>query len=162
MKRIISTAIIFGLFVVNIQAQGLKGLMNKVTKKDSTSGKSLLDNVTGNSSKAGNSLSNDDIITGLKEALRVGTDSASKKLSIANGFFGDAALKILMPAEAQKVEKTLRGFGLGSVVDKAVLSMNRAAEDAACDLGEPAADLRAASALCDRPAAVGSGGRDGR
>lgn len=131
MKRIIFTAIILGLFVVNIQAQGLKGLMNKVTKKDSTSGKSLLDNVTGSSSKAGNSLSNDDIITGLKEALRVGTDSASKKLSKANGFFGDAAIKILMPAEAQKVEKTLRGFGLGSVVDKAVLSMNRAAEDAA-------------------------------
>ena len=135
MKRIISTAIIFGLFVVNIQAQGLKGLMNKVTKKDSTSGKSLLDNVTGSSSKAGNSLSNDDIITGLKEALRVGTDSASKKLSKANGFFGDAAIKILMPAEAQKVEKTLRSFGLGSVVDKAVLSMNRAAEDAASGVG---------------------------
>ncbi|MEP6512910.1 MAG: DUF4197 domain-containing protein, partial [Parafilimonas sp.] len=39
--------------------------------------------------------------------------------------------KILMPPEAQKVESTLRGVGLGSVVDKAVLSMNRAAEEAA-------------------------------
>ena len=36
-----------------------------------------------------------------------------------------------MPPEAQKVENTLREFGLNSVVDKAVLSMNRAAEDAA-------------------------------
>ena len=36
-----------------------------------------------------------------------------------------------MPPEAQKVENTLRGIGLGSVVDKAILSMNRAAEDAA-------------------------------
>lgn len=40
-----------------------------------------------------------------------------------------------MPAEAQKVEKTLRGVGMGSLVDKAVLSMNRAAEDAASGVG---------------------------
>lgn len=136
MKKITIIFITISLFVVGTQAQGLKGLLNKVTKKDSSSGKSVLDNLSGGStSKLGNGLSNDDIITGLKEALRVGTDSASKKLSKANGFFGDAAIKILMPAEAQKVEKTLRGFGLGGVVDKAILSMNRAAEDAASGVG---------------------------
>jgi len=75
-------------------------------------------------------LTNGEIVQGLKEALRVGTDTAGKKLSIINGFFGDAAVKILMPPEAVKVEKTLRDVGFGSVVDKAVLSMNRAAEDA--------------------------------
>lgn len=131
MKKIITTALLVSILVADIQAQGLKGLMNKVTKKDSTSGKSVFDKVAGGFSATGKGLSNDDIISGLKEALRVGTDSASKKLSKANGFFGDAAIKILMPAEAQKVEKTLRGVGMGGMVDKAILSMNRAAEDAA-------------------------------
>jgi hypothetical protein len=44
---------------------------------------------------------------------------------------GNAAVKILMPPEARKVEETLRKFGLGSQVDQAITSMNRAAEDAA-------------------------------
>ena len=89
--------------------------------------KQILDSATTGTS---GSLSNDDIVQGLKEALRVGTDSSTKKLSNLNGFFGDAAIKILMPPEALKVEKTLRDVGFGSLVDKAILSMNRGAEDA--------------------------------
>ncbi len=77
------------------------------------------------------SLSSSEIASGLKDALRVGTDSASKKLSAVNGFFANAAIKILMPPEAKKVENTLRNIGLGKTVDNAILSMNRAAEDAA-------------------------------
>ncbi|MEX6688289.1 DUF4197 domain-containing protein [Danxiaibacter flavus] len=76
-------------------------------------------------------LSNQDIINGLKQALTIGTQNTTSKLSAVDGFFANAAVKILMPPEAQKVESTLRSLGLGSVVDKAVLSMNRAAEDAA-------------------------------
>jgi hypothetical protein len=76
-------------------------------------------------------LSADDIAAGLKEALTVGTQNGTAKLSAVDGFFADAAIKVLMPPEAQKVENTLRSIGMGSVVDKAVLSMNRAAEDAA-------------------------------
>lgn len=91
--------------------------------------KSILGNI-GNGS-----LSTDDVVQGLKEALKVGTDSSTHKLSLLDGFFKDAAIKILMPPEAQKVEKTLRDVGLGSVVDKAVLSMNRAAEDASKYVG---------------------------
>ena len=118
----------------SIQAQDIKGLFNKATKKDSTK-KSLFDQVTKGSTKSGTGLSNDDIISGLKEALRVGTDSSTKKLSKADGFFGDAAIKILMPEEAKQVEQTLRNVGVGKMVDKAVLSMNRAAEDAASGVG---------------------------
>lgn len=82
--------------------------------------------------KSGNSssLSNDDIIAGLKEALTVGAQNSSTKLSAVDGFFKDAAIKILMPPEAQKVENTLRSAGMGDMVDKAILSMNRAAEEA--------------------------------
>lgn len=67
----------------------------------------------------------------LKQALTIGTQNSANKLSSVDGFFADAAVKILMPPEAQNVEKTLRQFGLGSLVDKTILSLNRAAEDAA-------------------------------
>ena len=76
-------------------------------------------------------LSTNDIIAGLKEALALGAERSSTKLSAMDGFFKDAAIKILLPQEAQKVEKTLRDLGMGSLVDKAILSVNRAAEDAA-------------------------------
>lgn len=71
------------------------------------------------------------IAAGLKEALTIGTQNSANRLSAPNGFFANAMLKILMPPEAQKVETTLRNVGLGSVVDKAVLAMNRGAEEAA-------------------------------
>ncbi len=112
-------------------AQILKNVLNKVVKKDST-GKTIINT---SAITPGKSLSNDDIISGLKEALRVGTDSSSKKLGKLDGYFGDAAIKLIMPAEAQKAEKTLRSLGMGNMVDKAILSMNRAAEDAAKGVG---------------------------
>lgn len=89
----------------------------------------LLKKVTG--SKSRDSLNTNDVASGLKEALNTGVTKSTAKLSSVDGFFKDAALKILMPPEAQKVEKTLRSFGLGQQVDDAILSMNRAAEDAA-------------------------------
>lgn len=78
----------------------------------------------------GGGLSNDEIINGLKEALSVGATNSSSKLSAVDGFFANAAIKVLMPPEAKKVESTLRSIGMGDMVDKAILSMNRAAEDA--------------------------------
>lgn len=76
-------------------------------------------------------LSNTDVVNGLRQALEIGAQNSSNILSQVNGYFGNAAVKILMPPEAQKVEQTLRNLGLGGIVDKATLSMNRAAEDAA-------------------------------
>lgn len=81
-------------------------------------------------------LTSTEIVQGLKEALRVGADTSAKRLSILNGFFGDDMIRILMPPEAARVEKTLKDVGLGSTVDKAVLSMNRAAEDATKYIGD--------------------------
>ncbi|HLO80552.1 MAG TPA: DUF4197 domain-containing protein [Chitinophagaceae bacterium] len=82
-------------------------------------------------SKSGGSLTNDQVVAGLKEALTVGTERGTKMVSAPDGFFANAAIKVLMPEEAKKVEKTLRSVGLGKQVDDAILSMNRAAEDAA-------------------------------
>src|SRR6201996_9742595 len=67
----------------------------------------------------------------LKEALQQGTGKSADQLSAVNGFFGNAAVKILFPPEAKKVENTLRGMGLNKLCDNVILSLNRAAEDAA-------------------------------
>lgn len=72
-----------------------------------------------------------EIGNGLKQALELGTGKSADQLSAVDGFFGNAAVKILFPPEAQKVEKTLRSIGLGNLADNVVLSLNRAAEDAA-------------------------------
>lgn len=84
----------------------------------------------GKSGAGASSLSSDDIVAGLKEALAQGTKASTDKLSAADGFFKDAAVKVLMPEEAKKVEQKLRQLGMGKLVDDAILSMNRAAEDA--------------------------------
>jgi len=83
-----------------------------------------------NKSKGSGGLSTDEIVAGLKDALSVGAQNSSSRLSAADGFFANAAIKVLMPPEAKKAETTLRSLGLGNMVDRAILSMNRAAEDA--------------------------------
>jgi len=72
-----------------------------------------------------------DMGNALKQALQQGTAKSSDQLSAVNGYFGNAAIKILFPPQAQKAEKTLRGLGLGKLCDNVILSLNRAAEAAA-------------------------------
>jgi len=79
---------------------------------------------------AGSGLSTDEIVSGLKEALSLGAEKSTSKLSAPDGFFKDAAVKILLPKQVQDIEKKMRMLGLGKLVDNAELSMNRAAEDA--------------------------------
>ena len=67
---------------------------------------------------------------GIKEALAVGTERAVKILGRENGFFGNAAVKILMPSSLQKVAEVARMAGYQKQVDEFILSMNRAAEAA--------------------------------
>jgi hypothetical protein len=92
----------------------------------------LLKKASGLLNKAkGGSLSTEEVVAGLKEALSVGANNSASKLSAVDGFFANAAIKVLMPPEAKKVENALRTAGMGKIVDDAILSMNRAAEDAA-------------------------------
>jgi len=74
---------------------------------------------------------NDQIIAGLKEALSIGTGNAVAATSKTNGYFGNQAIKILMPEKIQKVADVLGKVGYQKEVDDFVLSMNRAAEKAA-------------------------------
>lgn len=68
---------------------------------------------------------------GIKEALSQGISKSVLQLNSVDGFFKNAAYKILLPPDAKKVENTLRALGLNSLVDKAILQINRGAEDAA-------------------------------
>lgn len=125
-KYVKALALSAALFsAVNADAQRLNDLINK--------GADAVKGATGGSKGSGTvgNLSNSEIVSGLKEALNVGTKNASSKLSNVNGYFGNQLIKILMPPEAKKIESTLRAVGMGNVVDKAIMSMNRAAEDAA-------------------------------
>ncbi len=76
-------------------------------------------------------LSDAKIASGLKEALQVGTQNAVSLTGRPDGYFQNAAIKILMPSQLQPIEKGLRAGGYGPQIDELVLSMNRAAERAA-------------------------------
>lgn len=69
--------------------------------------------------------------SGLKEALRIGTEHAVDLTGTENGFFKNEAIKILLPEKLRTAEKGLRMMGMGAKVDEFELSMNRAAEKAA-------------------------------
>ncbi len=75
-------------------------------------------------------LSNTDIGNGLREALSVGITKGVSLTSKTDGFFKNPQIKIPWPADVKKVENTLRDIGLGGEVDKVVMKLNRAAEDA--------------------------------
>ena len=86
----------------------------------------ILDKIRG-----GGASSDDKVAAGLKEALEIGTGNAVTSTGKPDGFFKNAAIKILMPDKLRKLDKGLRAVGLGSQLDAFVLSMNRAAERAA-------------------------------
>ncbi|RYG52104.1 MAG: DUF4197 family protein [Chitinophagaceae bacterium] len=83
--------------------------MKKLAGKDSSSSSGgFLQNISGKLGGGGTaSLSNDEIISGLKEALSTGTVNSTNLLNQADGYFANEAIKILMPEEAKKAEKTL-------------------------------------------------------
>ena len=71
-----------------------------------------------------------DIAAGLKEALNKGITEQVSKLTQVDGFYKNELVKIVMPEELSKVDKTLRKLGMGSLADDGIKALNRAAEDA--------------------------------
>ena len=67
---------------------------------------------------------------GIRQALQQGTGKGISYLNRENGFFGNNTYKLFLPDDAVRIEKTLRTIGMGKQVDKAILQINRAAEDA--------------------------------
>jgi hypothetical protein len=75
-------------------------------------------------------LSSLDISNGLKQALELGVSQGVDLLSKKNGYYDNNLVKILLPEQLQKVDKTLRQIGLGSLADQGIKLLNTAAEDA--------------------------------
>ena len=75
-------------------------------------------------------IGNAEIAQGLRDALNLGIEKQVNKLALKDGFFKNELVKILLPNELKKVDKTLRDIGLGNLADEGLRILNRAAEDA--------------------------------
>ena len=113
MKRIFALFVIVFLIASTANAQ-LESL--KKAAKSLTSGKSL---------------SSEEIAAGLKEALTNGISKGSDLVSQVDGYFKNPEIKLPFPPDAKRAEEKLRQIGLGKDVDRFILTLNRAAEDAA-------------------------------
>jgi hypothetical protein len=79
-------------------------------------------------------LSETEAAAAVRQALSVGSDTSVSRLSKTDGYFKDAAVKIFLPSEAQVVFDNLSAIPGGqALVDDLILSINRAAEDAATE-----------------------------
>src|SRR5690554_2936048 len=96
MKRTILAFTLICFICGTADAQSWQDMLNKT--------KGQLGQGSGSGSGGGSvkDLTNTEIVNGLKEALRVGANNASGKLSATNGFFGNALIKVLMPPEARQ------------------------------------------------------------
>ena len=116
MKNLILSLLAIILTVSVTQAQiDINSIKNKINKATGGSGK----------------LTNQEIISGLKEALNVGSNNATTNASKPDGFYKHEIIKIPFPKEVKDVESKVRAVGMGKQVDDFVMAMNRAAEEAA-------------------------------
>lgn len=96
-----------------IKKQAGTTITNQTTKKSGTS-----------------SLTNEEIIKGLKEALNVGVNNSSSAAAKLDGFYKNPLIFIPFPEDAKRVEQKLREYGFGDKVDRFTKTLNRAAEEA--------------------------------
>ncbi|HPD95354.1 MAG: DUF4197 domain-containing protein [Bacteroidales bacterium] len=114
MKRTgIITLLLIAVLSINGQAQIIKTAKNLLKTEN------------------GKGFTEEEAATGIKEALSKGTVKGVEMVSKTDGYFGDTEIKIPFPPEAKTMEEKLRAIGMGKKVDEVVLSINRAAEDAA-------------------------------
>lgn len=106
--------ILLTTFIGTTQAQTLNQILNSA-----------------NSIINANSLSNTDIVSGLKEALTLGSKKASEQSSKVDGFYKNPLIKIPYPAETKSMMSTLNSLGMSKQVKDFEKQLNRAAEDAA-------------------------------
>jgi hypothetical protein len=93
-------------------------------------GKDLLGTVSKSPASPVASLTDGDIASGLKDALRVGTETVVGQLGQADGFNADKAIHIPLPESMQKVKSALAAVGMSAMMDDLELKLNRAAEEA--------------------------------
>lgn len=122
MRSVLVLLVVCSSFLINTD-----GITQSWTKKGSDLLKSL---GSGGGSGGGSALSNDQIIEGLKEALRVGTENVAGQLGQSDGFNTDPAIHIPLPDSFKSVRNALEPLGMAGSLDDLELKLNRAAEAA--------------------------------
>lgn len=120
------------------QQSGNNTQTNTGTQQQTNIGTKGSGNNTNNQTTPGsiiNTITDGDATSAIKEALMKGIQVGVDKVSVTDGFFKNAAIKIPFPTQVRQAESTLRSMGMGTLADNMVLSMNRAAEDAAKQAG---------------------------
>ena len=125
MKRVLFTCLIL-MMASPAQADGLFGKIKNLLGSD-TEEAGADSGLTG----AAALLTSDEVIQGLKEALRVGTERVTGQLGAKDGFNLDPEIHIPLPENLKLVQDTLRKVGMSSLADDVELKMNRGAELAA-------------------------------
>jgi hypothetical protein len=120
MKHLSLTIILFAIFSFHSEVNGQKDLFSKAKKAASELKTSNSPNLT-----------NDEVVSGLKEALTIGARNAVKFSSQMDGFYKNPAIFIPWPEEARTMKDRLTAIGMKKQVDEFELSINRAAEEAA-------------------------------
>ena len=115
MKKLFLILFIFPIFT---QAQYWKDLKKAAEKVN----KELINK---------NLFSEEEAANALKETLNKGIGKGVSVLSVKDGYFSNPEVKISFPQNATKVADKLKKLGMQKQVDEVVLSINRAAEDAA-------------------------------
>lgn len=129
MKKVLLSLLLIPASFCMTKAQGINDILNTIKSKSGISASQS--NSPTKSPTPSSLLGNEEVVSGLREALQVGAKNATQTLSATDGFFGNAAIKVLMPPEVRTIESKMRQFGFGKLMDNVILSMNRAAEDAA-------------------------------
>jgi hypothetical protein len=146
MKKLIPVIVAMALVINSSEAQILKDIQKATTPIKTTPTKTTtkptttkpvdvkaVTNIIKSVGTSGNpsTLSNDEVINGLKEALSIGANESTTLASKLDGFYKNPAIFIPFPSEAQKVKEYANKVGLTAQVNKFELTLNRAAEEAA-------------------------------
>lgn len=116
------------------QNNTINNIVNTVTGAVNNGNGNNAGNIVSNLiNNAGKPLTNDQIIQGLREALKVGTNNSTAKASALDGFYKNASIKIPFPQQAIQMKQTLDNLGMKPATEKFVETLNRAAEKAAKD-----------------------------
>ncbi len=132
-KVLVIGLLVFHASVTEAQVSAkLKGILGKLGTTSDTTKKTT---ATSAKSSTSGTVTTTEANNAIKQALGNGLQASIKSLAVKDGYLGDAVVKILMPQEAQKIEKALRAVGMGALCDQFIMSMNRAAETAVSEAG---------------------------